>query len=80
LLNREGKDEMLYVELEESFEFATFKLSRRGTRYTIKRNVQVRPMVHFRFDYGDDVMIALAIKQGKSVEIKSCFLKSGTED
>ena len=71
---------MLYVELEESFEFATFKLSRRGTRYTIKRNVQVRPMVHFRFDYGDDVMIALAIKQGKSVEIKSCFLKSGTED
>tara|TARA_Y100000031_G_scaffold110829_1_gene122133 strand:+ start:318 stop:533 length:216 start_codon:yes stop_codon:yes gene_type:complete len=71
---------MLYVELEESSEFATFKLSRRGTRYTIKRNVQVRPMVHFRFDYGDDVMIALAIKQGKSVEIKSCFLKSGTED
>ncbi len=80
MLNREGKDEMLYVELEESSEFATFKLSRRGTRYTIKRNVQVRPMVHFRFDYGDDVMIALAIKQGKSVEIKSCFLKSGTED
>ena len=71
---------MLYVELEESSEFATFKLSRRGTHYTIKRNVQVRPIVHFRFDYGDDVMITLAIKKGKSVEIKSCFLKSGTED
>jgi hypothetical protein len=80
LLNREGKDEMLYVELEESSEFATFKLSRRGTRYTIKRNGLARPMAHFHFGYVDDVMITLAIKQGKSVEIKSCFLKSGTED
>lgn len=79
-LNRAGKDEMLYVELEDSTGFETFELSRSGTRYTITRNGQVRPMVHFRFDYGDEIMITLAIKQGESAEIKSCSLKSGAGD
>jgi hypothetical protein len=76
-LNRAGKDEMLYVEMdddESTGKFETFELSRSGTRYTIKHNGRIRPMVHFRFDYGDDVLITLAIKQGESVEIKSCSL------
>jgi hypothetical protein len=75
-LNRAGKDEMLYVEMddESNGKFETFELSRSGTRYTIKHNGRIRQMVHFRFDYGDDVLITLAIKQDESAEIKSCSL------
>ncbi len=80
-LNRDGKDEMLYVELDEATDkFETFELSRSGTRYTIKRNGRIRPMVHFRFDYADDVVITLAIKQGESAEIKSYSLRSGVDE
>ncbi len=79
-LNRAGKDEMLYVELAETAadKFETFELSRSGTRYTIKRNGRIQPMVHFGFDYGDDVLITLAIKQDESAEIKSCSLVPGS--
>ena len=74
-LNREGKDEMLYVEIGESKKFETYELSRQGTRFTIKQNGRVRPLVHFRFDYGEDALITLAIKDGESAEIKSYQLK-----
>ena len=79
-LNRAGKDEMLYVELDDEAaeKFATFELSRVGTRYSIAHNGRIRPLVHFRFDYGDDVLITLAIKEGESVEIRSCSLKGGS--
>jgi len=75
-LNRDGKDEMLYVELEESDanEFETFRLSRTGTRIAIERNGRVVPLVHFRFDYGEDILITLAIKDGESAEIRSYSL------
>tara|TARA_B100000676_G_C17926719_1_gene758539 strand:+ start:356 stop:916 length:561 start_codon:yes stop_codon:yes gene_type:complete len=74
-LNREGKDEMLYVEIGESQKFDTYEISRQGTRYSITRNGRFRPMVHFRFDYGEDAVLTLAIKQGESAEIKSAKLK-----
>ncbi len=77
-LNREGKDEMLYVELADGQAFETFDLSRNGTRFTIQRNGRVVPMVHFRFDYGDEVQITLAIQDGKSAEIRSYALDAGT--
>lgn len=70
-LNRESKDEMLYVEIGEAKKFETFELSRTGTRFTITRNGRSRPMVHWKFDYGEDFLITLAIKQGESAEIKS---------
>lgn len=70
-LNREGKDEMLYLELDSSDKFETFELSRRGTRFAVKRNGRVRPLVHFGFDYGEDCVITLALKDGESAEIKS---------
>jgi len=70
-LNREGKDEMLYVELGEMKKFETFEISRTGTRYSITQNGRPRPMVHFRFDYGEDAVLTLAIKDGESAEIKS---------
>lgn len=70
-LNRAGKDEMLYLELDEQKDFETFELSRRGTRFSIKRNGRERPLVHFRFDYGDDILITLAIKDGESAWIRS---------
>lgn len=71
-LNRAGKDEMLYVEIGETNTFETYELSRTGTRFEIKCNGRVRPMVHFRFDYGEDSLITLAIKQNESAEIRSC--------
>lgn len=74
-LNREGKDEMLYVEIGEANGFETYEISRQGTRFTITRNGRVRPLVHFRFDYGEDALITLAIKEGESAEIKSYQLK-----
>lgn len=78
-LNREGKDEMLYVELGEAKKFETFELSRTGTRFTITRNGRSLPMVHFRFDYGEDCLITLAIKQGESAEIRSYSLKADSD-
>lgn len=73
-LNREGKDEMLYVELGEMKEFESFELSREGTRFSIKRNGRAIPLVHFRFDYGEEFLITLAIKDGESAEIRSYAL------
>lgn len=72
-LNREGRDEMLYLEIDENAgeQYITYELSRVGTRYTIKREGRVRPLVHFRFDYGDNVMITLALKDGESVSIRT---------
>ena len=79
-LNRAGKDEMLYVEIDDEpgEKFETYELSRIGTRYAIKRNGRIQPMVHFRFDYSDDVLITLAIKEGESAEIKSCSLSQNS--
>ncbi len=77
-LNREGKDEMLYVELAGAEDFETFTLSRRGTRISIERNGRVVPLVHFRFDYGEDFMIMLGIKEGESAEIRSYELERNT--
>lgn len=79
-LNRAGKDEMLYVELDETAaaEFQTFELSREGTRYTIKRNGRSVPLVHFHFDYGEDSVITLAIKDGESARIRSCRLDASS--
>lgn len=80
-LNAAGKDEMLYVELEEkngaavAGEFHRFEISRRGTRFTIQRDGRVLPMVHFQFDYGEAFVITLAIKEGESAEIRSVSLK-----
>ena len=74
-LNRAGKDEMLYVELGEMKDFETYEISRQGTRYSITRNGRPRPLVHFRFDYGEDAVLTLAIKDGESAEIKSYQLK-----
>ncbi|MDF1656189.1 MAG: hypothetical protein P1U58_01185 [Verrucomicrobiales bacterium] len=74
-LNREGKDEMLYVELSEGEEFETFTLSRRGTRISIERNGRAVPLVHFRFDYGEDFMIVLGIKEAESAAIRSYNLE-----
>lgn len=72
-LNREGRDEMLYLEIDETAadQFHTYELSREGTRYTIRRDERARPLVHFRFDYGDEVMITLALKEGESASIRS---------
>ena len=77
-LNRKGKDEMLYLELsdDDAAEFQTYELSRKGTRYTITRNGRVIPLVHFRFDYGDPILITLAIKQGESATIRSYRLEN----
>lgn len=80
-LNRAGKDEMLYVELQDkegtpkSNEFETYQLSRQGTRFTIQRNGRVVPLVHFRFDYGDPFLLTLAIKANRSAEIRSYSLE-----
>jgi len=82
-LNREGKDEMLYVELgrwqnaeggADAEAFHTFEISREGTRFAIKRNGRPVPMVHFRFDYGEAIVITLAIQDGESAEIRSLTL------
>ena len=73
-LNRAGKDEMLYIELGEAKKFETFELSRQGTRFSITRNGRALPLVHFRFDYGEEFVITLAIKAGESAEIKSYSL------
>lgn len=79
-LNEAGKDEMLYVELEEkngssvAGEFHRFEISRSGTRFTIRRNGRVLPMVHFQFDYSEAFVITLAIKEGESAEIRSVTL------
>lgn len=76
-LNRAGKDEMLYVELEDAkgnpkaTDFETWQISRVGTRYTIQRNGRVVPLVHFRFDYGEPSLLTLAIMDGESAEIRS---------
>ena len=69
-LNREGKDEMLYLEVDSPEKFATYELSRVGTRFTIKKDGRARPLVHFSFDYGDDFVITLALKDGESAEIR----------
>ncbi|MAS96129.1 MAG: hypothetical protein CMO55_23245 [Verrucomicrobiales bacterium] len=75
-VNRDGKDEMLYVEIDEkTSEFVTYELRREGTRFTITRNGRVVPLVHFRFDYGDEVQIALALKEGESASIRKCLLE-----
>ncbi len=77
-LNRGGKDEMLYFELPEQEEaakkFETFTLNRRGSRISITRNGRALPLVHFRFDYAEDFLITLAIKDGESAEIRSYSL------
>lgn len=78
-LNREGKDEMLYVELGEPGEFETFVLSRTGTRISIERNGRAVPLVHFRFDYGEDFLITLAIRDGESAAIRSYSLQLAEE-
>lgn len=78
-LNREGKDEMLYVELGDETDWETFVLTRKGTRYSIERNGRVVPLVHFRFDYGDEVIITLAIKEGEKASIRSCLLTLAAE-
>lgn len=81
-LNEAGRDELLYVELEEKNgagvggEFHRFEISRHGTRFTIRRNGRVLPMVHFQFDYGEAFVITLAIKEGESAEIRSVTLES----
>jgi hypothetical protein len=74
-LNRAGKDEMLYLELGEAKDFETFELSREGTRLSITRNGRVVPLVHFRFDCGEDFLITLAIKDGESAGISSYSLE-----
>ncbi len=73
-LDRAGLDEMLYLELGEQEKFGTFELSREGTRLSIKRNGRGVPLVHFRFDYGRDFVITLAIKDGESAEVRSYSL------
>lgn len=76
-LNREGKDEMLYLELDESEEeFSTYVLSREGTRFAVAKNGRALPLVHFRFDYGEDFLITLALKDGESATIRSYSLES----
>ena len=81
-LHRAGKDEMLYVELQDkdgtpkSTEFDTYQLSRQGTRFSIRRNGRIVPLVHFRFDYGAPIVLTLAIKAGESAEIRSHSLES----
>ncbi len=80
-LNRAGKDEMLYVELQDAegnpkaTDFETWVISRVGTRFTIQRNGRVVPLVHFRFDYGEPSLLTLAIKDGESAEIRSYSLE-----
>ena len=81
-LNAEGKDEMLYVELpkkdgDEVAEipldeqtFHTYELSRKGTRFTIRRDGRPVPMVHFQFDYGEAFVIMLAVKDGESIDVR----------
>jgi len=73
-LNREGKDEMLYLE-----KFVTYELSRVGSRFTIKRDGRARPLVHFGFDYGEDFVITLALKDGESAEVLKYTLEAGSE-
>lgn len=77
-LNRAGKDEMLYLELNETDTeaFQTFELSREGSRISIKRNGRAMPLVHFKIDYGEDFLISLAIKDGESAEIRSYSLET----
>ena len=75
-LNRKGKDEMLYIELGEMKKFEKFELSRQGTRFTIKRNGRTVPLVYYKFDYGEDFLITLAIKQDKVSVIKSYSLEA----
>ncbi len=74
-LNREGKDEMLYLELEEGDlddrQVATYVLSRTGSKISISKDGRPRPLVHFHFDYGEDFLITLALKDGESAEIRS---------
>lgn len=78
-LDREGRDEMLYVEIDEAADFETFVLKREGTRYSIERNGRVVPLVHFRFDYGAEIQITLAIKGGERAAIRSArFVDSTT--
>ncbi len=80
-LNRAGKDEMLYVELDPGKgaaglgDFRTYELSRVGTRFAIKRSGRALPLVHFQFDYGEAFVITLAIRQGESAEIRSASLR-----
>lgn len=74
-LNRDGKDEMLYVEIGEANKFETYELSRKGSRFSILRNGRAVPLVHFRFDYGEDFLITLAIKDSESAEIRSYSLE-----
>jgi hypothetical protein len=78
-LNREGKDEMLYLELgeneNETPEFVTYVLSRKGSRISISKDGRAMPLVHFRFDYGEDFLITLALKEGESAEIRSYSLQ-----
>jgi hypothetical protein len=62
---------MLYLELGEGNDFETFTLSRKGSRISIERNGRVVPLVHFRFDYGEDFLITLAIKDGEAAAIRS---------
>lgn len=81
-LNAEGKDEMLYVELpkkdgDEVAEipldeqtFHAYELSRKGTRFTIRRDGRPVPMVHFQFDYGEAFVIMLAVKDGESIDVR----------
>jgi len=79
-LNRNGKDEMLYLELGEANKFETFEIKRTGTRFTITRNGRPRSVVHHKFDYGQDALITLAIKQGDIAEIKSYRLNQSRSD
>lgn len=83
-LNAAGKDEMLYVELagKDGAEpplgerpFHRYEISREGTRFTIRRDGRPVPMVHFQFDYGEDFIITLAVREGESVEIRSASMK-----
>jgi hypothetical protein len=83
-LNAAGKDEMLYLELAgkdgadaalEERAFHTYELSREGNRFTIRRDGRAVPMVHFQFDYGEDFVITLAIREGETVEIRSVSMK-----
>lgn len=79
-LNREGKDEMLYLELDgnqaNDQEFTTYVLSRKGTRFSIAKEGRAMPLVHFRFDYGEAFLITLALKEGESAEIGAYSLES----
>lgn len=80
-LDRAGKDEMLYVELEDADgapkadDFETYELTREGTRFTIRRDGRAVPLIHFRFDYGEEIVLTLAIKSGRSAEIRSYVLE-----